>query len=243
MDLDADTPDRIDAGEQPRVCYLVPPATDAEPESRIRRFLEEVLIQPPGRLVLISTTGVYGDCRGEWVNEDQPTNPQTERAKKRTQVEKYCQNWALERKLSLAIFRVAGIYGPDRVPVEKLRKGIVLPQNRPDGFSNRIHVDDLVNACVAGLLGTAQGIFNVADGKPLRYRDYFNLVGEIWGLPGVKEANSNQSGAHISPAMQSYLRESRKIDNKRLLESFSLELQFKHPRQGLIACYEQTTTH
>ncbi len=239
IDLDATTPDRIDAGANSLVCYLVPPATDVEPESRIRRFLEEVLIQPPDRLLLISTTGVYGDCHGEWVNETRPINPQTERAQRRAKVEEHCQNWASENEMSLAIFRVAGIYGPGRVPVERLRRGFSLPQNQPDGFSNRIHVDDLMNACVAGLLGTSQGAFNVSDGHPLRYREYFNLVAEIWGLPGIDQTNVDESGSSVSPAMQSYLRESRRIDNSRLLESFSIELTYPHPRQGLIACYEQ----
>ena len=136
--------------------------------------------------------------------------------------------------MSLAIFRVAGIYGPGRVPVERLRQGIALPKIQPDGYSNRIHVDDLVSACVAGLVGDETGIFNVSDGHPMRYSDYFNLVAEIWNLPGVAELGTDEVDESLSPTMRSYLNESRKIDNQKLLDAFELELRHPHPRLGLM---------
>ena len=242
IDLDAASPERIDAGSHSTVCYLVPPATDTAPESRLRKLLEVVLMQAPDRLLLISTTGVYGDCKGDWVSEDRPLNPQSDRAKRRAAVEAYCRAWAAENKVSLAIFRVAGIYGPGRVPVQRLKQGFSLAKNQPDGYSNRIHVDDLVSVCVAGMFGTGTGAFNVADGHPLRYRDYFNLVAEIWGLPNVLEEQHEVAVDSVSPGMRSYLRESRKIDNRRLLETYAIELLFPTPRQGLLHCYRQVVT-
>ena len=236
IDLDSAPSTRLDIGKDSRVCYLIPPATEGDPESRFRVFVEQVLTEVPRRVLLISTTGVYGDCQGEWVDEQRPINPQTDRAKRRVGVEEYCTGWAETNGVSLAIFRVAGIYGPGRVPVERLRRGIVLPKNRPVGFSNRIHVDDLVTACVAGLLGDKKGTFNVSDGYPMRYSDYFNLVAEIWNLPGVIERAASEVDESLSPTMRSYLNESRKIDNQKLLDAFKLELRHSHPRQGLMAC-------
>lgn len=238
VDFDSDSPTRIKVGENARVCYLVPPGSDNAPEARIEGFFEKVLDSLPVRVVLISTTGVYGDCDGEWVDETWPLNPQTDRALRRSIVEKYCSSWAERHGVSLAILRVAGIYGPGRVPTERLQKGFVLPKSQSGSFSNRIHVDDLAAICVAGLAGDATGAFNVSDGHPLRYRDYFDLVAEVWGLPKVEQDNESESRDPISPAMRSYLRESRKIVNRKLLESFSIELQYPHPRQGLIACRE-----
>ncbi len=234
IDLDRDLPDRIDAGENSLVCYLIPPAVEGNPESRFQRFADDVMVNSPRRFLLISTTGVYGDCQGEWVDETRPLNPESDRARRRVEVEEYCISWAKEQNVSLAIFRVAGIYGPGRVPVERLRKGFALPEDSPGGFSNRIHVDDLVRACTAGLLGSGIGVFNVSDGHPTRYREYFTLVAQIWGLP--EAADGDDSGDSISPVMRSYLRESRKIDNRKLLETFSIDLKFPHPAQGLLNC-------
>ncbi len=238
IDFDSNTPTRIEVGENARVCYFVPPGSDSTPEARIEKFFEKVLDSLPVRVVLISTTGVYGNCDGDWVDETWQLNPQTDRALRRLEVEKYCSSWAEIHGVSLAILRVAGIYGPGRVPTERLRQGIVLPKSQSGGFSNRIHVDDLAAICAAGLAGDATGVFNVSDGHPLRYRDYFDLVAEVWGLPKVKGDDENVSRNQISPTMRSYLRESRKIVNQKLLETFSIELQYPHPRQGLIACRE-----
>ena len=234
IDLDSAPSTRLDIGKDSRVCYLIPPATEGDPESRFRVFVEQVLTEVPRRVLLISTTGVYGDCQGEWVDEKRPINPQTDRAKRRVKVEQFCHHWAEKNGVSLAIFRVAGIYGPDRVPVERLRRGIVLPKNRPVGFSNRIHVEDLVNACVAGLIGNEMGVFNVSDGHPMRYSEYFNLVAEIWNLPGVVERADSEVDESLSSTMRSYLNESRKIDNQKLLDAFQLELRHPHPRLGLM---------
>ncbi len=242
IDLDSASSNRLDIGKDSRVCYLIPPATEGDPESRFRVFVEQVLSEVPRRVLLISTTGVYGDCQGEWVDEQRPINPQTARAKRRVGVEEYCTGWAEKNGVSLAIFRVAGIYGLGRVPVERLRQGTALPRNQPDGYSNRIHVDDLVTACVAGLIRDETGIFNVSDGHPMRYRDYFNLVAEIWNLPRVFELRTDEVEESLSPTMRSYLRESRKIDNQRLLETFEVDLKHSHPRQGLTACRQLEST-
>ena len=238
IDFDSDSPSRVEVGENARVCYFVPPGSDSAPEARIKRFFEKVLDGLPVRVVLISTTGVYGNCDGEWVDETWPLNPQTDRALRRLKVEEYCSSWAERHGVSLAIFRVAGIYGPERIPTERLRQGFVLPKSQSGGFSNRIHVDDLAAICAAGLTGDATGAFNVSDGHPLRYRDYFDLVAEVWDLPKAEEDGESESRNSISPTMRSYLRESRKIVNRKLLDSFSIELRYPHPRQGLIACRE-----
>lgn len=238
IDLDSSPSTRIEISKNTSVCYLIPPAIDDEAESRFRVFAEQVLTEIPRRVLLISTTGVYGDCHGEWVDEQRPINPQTDRALRRVKVEQHCHRWAEENDVSLAVFRVAGIYGPGRVPIERLHQGIVLPKNQPVGFSNRIHVDDLVSTCVAGLNGVETGIFNVSDGHPMRYSDYFNLVAQIWGLPGVVERDADEIEHSLSPTLRSYISESRKIDNRRLLETFGVELKYLHPRQGLTACLQ-----
>ena len=173
---------------------------------RIRRFLGQVLAIAPIRLVLISTTGVYGDsCEGAWVTEDTPVNPQTDRAKRRHDAETFAQDWATRNGVELVILRVPAIYlcRPGRVPVNRIRQGLTLPPASENGYTNRIHVDDLAAVCVAASSPSVQsGIFNVSDGCPLRMIDYMNLVADVWGLPSVNESLDSKSLEQLSPAMQ-----------------------------------------
>ncbi len=233
INMDLPVPRRIRIKKDALVCYLIPPAREGQPEARFRRFVDEALVGTPARVVLISTTGVYGDCKGKWVDEKRPVNPQTDRAKRRHAVEQYCSQWAEENDVELVIFRVAGIYGPERNPFQKLVDGLKSPKRRKTGYSNRIHVDDLVTCCVAGLFGDATGVFNVADSYPMRYGDYFNIVAVLAGLPRIIELEDDELEDAISPTMLSYLRESRQIDNSLLLETFSIELQYPDSLSGL----------
>ncbi len=126
IDLDHPGAATIDADALTTVIYLIPPQDAAD--CRIRNFLQQVLTRPPGKLVLISTTGVYGHCDGRWIDESAPTNPQTQRAQRRADVEKFAQQWTAANQVQLTVLRVPGIYGPDRIPVERLRQGLKLPR-------------------------------------------------------------------------------------------------------------------
>ncbi len=238
IDLDKPGSAKIDSDALTTVIYLIPPQDAVD--CRIRNFLQQVLTLPPGKLVLISTTGVYGHCDGRWIDESAPVNPQTERAKRRVDVEKFAQQWTAANEAQLAILRVPGIYGPSRIPIERLRKGLTLPQRSKVGYSNRIHVDDLVGICIAAADSNRSGIFNVSDGMPLRMTDYMNLVAELWDLPPVKETDDPAESGGISDVMKSYIRESRKIDNRKMLAELDIELAYPNPRDGLLSCREST---
>ena len=239
IDLDHDSSCCISLDRDTVVFYLVPPPSKGSIDTRIRRFLGQVLATAPVRLVLISTTGVYGDCEGAWVTEDSPVNPQTHRAKRRHDAETFAQDWATRNGVELVVLRVPAIYGPGRVPVNRIRQGLTLPPASENGYTNRIHVDDLAAVCVAASSPSVQsGIFNVSDGCPLRMIDYLNLVADVWGLPSVNESLDSNSLEQLSPAMVEYLRESRKIDNRRMLQELSIELTYSNLRKGLEACLQ-----
>ena len=236
IDLDRPGAATIDSDALTTVIYLIPPQDAAD--CRIRNFLQQVLTRPPGKLVLISTTGVYGHCDGRWIDESAPTNPQTQRAQRRADVEKFAQQWTAANQVQLVVLRVPAIYGPNRIPVERLRQGLKLPRRASVGYSNRIHVDDLVRICMAAADSNVSGIFNVSDGMPLRMIDYLNLVAELWHLPPVRETDDPAELAAISEGMRSYIRESRKIDNKKMLAELGVELAYPNPRDGLLSCRE-----
>ena len=221
--------------------YLVPPNPQQSEDARIRNFLRSALNGKPGKLILISTTGVYGNCGGRWVNEQTAVNPQTDRAKRRADVEQYAQQWARQANADLAVLRVAGIYGPKRVVLERIRQGLKLPPRSESGYSNRIHIDDLVDICIAAANPQVSGIYNVSDGMPLRMIDFMNLAAEIWGLPPVQETSDAKSLGALSETMKDYLRESRKIDNTKVLRDTGIKLRYSDPRAGLAACRRDST--
>ncbi len=218
------------------VYYLVPPPREGIADSRVATFTRDVISGSPEKFVLISTTGVYGDCGGAWVDETAPLNPATDRARRRVDSEAKCRSWAQAAGIELVILRVPAIYGPTRVPTRRLREGVVLPPRQQCGYTNRIHVDDLVQICrLAGESKTC-GTFNVSDGTPMRMIDYFDLVAEIWSLN--KPATSPSATDGLSSAMAEYLRDSRKIDNTRMMEELKPNLAYSDARAGLMMCFE-----
>ena len=236
IDFDSDGVGSIAVERETTVIYLVPPDSQSETDTRIRQFFERVLNGSPDRLILISTTGVYGDCDGRWVDETSPLNPQTARARRRADMEQFATTWARRNEVQLVILRVAGIYGPGRIPVERVAKGLVFPPRSQTGYSNRIHVDDLVRVCVAFVQSNSSGTFNVADGNPTRMIDYMNLIADLWNLPKVIETSDPERLQHISPMMMEFLTESRKIDNKKLLNTLKSQLCYCDLRAGLESC-------
>ena len=237
IDLDQAQPAQLSIATNALIFYLVPPPIQCEIDARIRQFLENVLIGSPARFILISTTGVYGNCHGSWIDEKTPVNPESIRAKKRLDAENYATRWSKNSGVELTILRVAGIYGPDRIPVRRLKQGFVLPKKDKVGYTNRIHVEDLVRICMSASEHESGDLFNVADGCPLRMNEYYNFVAEVWGLPPVAESSDPSKLEHLSSAMWSFIRASKKIDNRYLLKTLEMTLLYPHPKLGLQACY------
>ena len=219
------------------IYYLVPPPNSGVEDLRLERFLENAVFGTLRKFVLISTTGVYGDCHGAWIDESTAMNPRTDRARRRMDAERRCTNWCERREVSLTILRVAAIYGPGRVPVDRIKQGIRMPTDEKCGYTNRIHVDDLVAVCTAASSLSAGKIYNVSDGHPMRMTEYFRLVAELGGLtpPEVVKGPISQLG-HGS-VMQQYLSESRKIDNRAMLRDLGISLAYQDVRKGLLHCF------
>lgn len=230
----------VDA-DQAHIYYLVPPGGSGRYDTRLEHFLNRTLTGVPRKFVLISTTGVYGNCDGQWVDETAALNPESDRARKRVHAQHVCEKWAEKNKIELVVLRVPGIYGPGRVPVNRIRSGLVLPPRKYCGYTNRIHVDDLVAVMMATAEQKTTGIYNVSDGTPLRMNDYFDLVAKVFSLhpPGTSEEAA--ALADLSPGLRSYLRESRKIDNTKMLNDLLPSLTYPDVESGLIACREASS--
>ena len=236
VDLDQ-VPLALDLATPDCLYYLVPPPAEGREDPRIGRFLQALGDLRPGRFVLVSTSGVYGDCGGDWVEESRPPAPREPRAWRRLDAERRCRRWCEQGGVDCAVLRVAGIYGPGRLPAARLRRAEPVLRAADAPWSNRIFIDDLVSACLAaGRDGAAVGVFNVADGRPGSMTDYFNRVADHLGLPRPPQIDRAEAERSLSPGMLGYLRESRRLSIGRLRRELGVEPQYPGLDLGLAAC-------
>ncbi len=232
--IDLDKPlDDIELTGQ-RVLYLAPPPRSGKTDTRMTNYLKSIEKQPPEKFVLISTTGVYGDCQGAWVDESTPLNPVAERAFRRADAERQVQQYCQRLNIPLVILRVPGIYGPGKIPLARINSGQPIVNKEDSPFTNRIHVVDLVNVCEQALLNNKiTGIYNVTDGHPGTMYEYFAGVAMAMNLPVPPAISLAEAKLQLSEGMLSYMAESRRIDNKKLLKDFELVIQYPKLQDGL----------
>jgi nucleoside-diphosphate-sugar epimerase len=185
---------------------------------------------PPSALVYVSTTGVYGDCHGEVIDELRPTNPQSTRAKRRVDAEQQLMAWADKTKTSLTILRAPGIYAADRLPIERLRSGTPAIAAEEDSYTNHIHADDLARCIVAALhhgpRNSDARVYNCVDDSDLKMGDYFDLIADFANLPRPPRLSRAAIEAQVSPAMWSFMSESRRISNARMKRELEFALRY-----------------
>ncbi len=209
------------------IYYFAPPPSTGKTDPRLESFLQTIGDQAE-RIVLISTTGVYGDSRGEWIDENTPTNPKADRAHRRLSAEQSLITWANKHNKQFMILRVPGIYAEDRLPLARLKKGLAVVNENEAGWTNRIHADDLAQACKAAMecKEHTNQIINVTDGNPSSMTDYFNQVADYAKLPRPPQISMKEAEATLSEGMASYLKESRRIKNNKMLNTLKITLKY-----------------
>ena len=217
------------------IAYLAPPPESGDSDPRLAALLAALGDACPAVLLYMSTTGVYGDTGGAVVTESSPLLPGSDRARRRVSAEATALQWAAERGVRCVILRVPGIYGPYRLPLERLRRAE--PAIRPEdaGPGNRIHVDDLVSTCVAALDGTGSGVFNVTDGDTASTTQYLLVTAELAGLPPPELVTLAEAQRRISPGMLAFLNEARRVDNQRMREVLGVKPVYADMRAGVTA--------
>jgi nucleoside-diphosphate-sugar epimerase len=223
------------------VYYLVPPPTHGTTGPRINNLLKTLNSNKrPDHFVLISTSAVYGDTKGVWVNEDTPPNPTTDRGHRRLHAENSLHQWAEKNHVTWTILRVPGIYGPGRLPVQALKQGRPVLLETESGFTNRIHADDLARICVAaGDLQSKPGLYNVSDGHPGTMTQYFNAIADVLHLSRPPVVTWAEASQVLSADMLSYLKESRRIDNQKMLRELKVKLLYPTLEAGLAASVDK----
>jgi nucleoside-diphosphate-sugar epimerase len=223
------------------VYYFAPPPDEGVTDPRMDAFVSAMTPSNlPRRVVLISTTGVYGDCHGEWVTEDRPPNPQADRARRRLAAETSLQAWSAKNGVPVVILRVPGIYGPGYLPEARLRSGAPVLREEESPFSNRIHADDLAQICIAAARHEhASLIYNVSDGHPSTMTDYFYRVADVLGIPRPPAVTMEEARRRLGEGMLSYLAESKRIDNRRMREELGVKLMYPDLAAGLASCFDR----
>ncbi|MEP7056957.1 MAG: SDR family oxidoreductase [Caldimonas sp.] len=222
------------------VLHLAPPPPSGRTDPRTANLLRALARgSRVRRIVYASTSGVYGDCAGARIDETRAPNPATDRARRRLDAETRLRWFGRAFGARVTLLRIPGIYAIDRPggdPRERIARGTPVLVASDDVYTNHIHADDLARACVAALhRGRAQRALNVSDDSELRMGDYFDLVADIHGLarpPRIARADAER---HFAPMAMSFLGESRRLDNTRLVRELRLRLRYPRVDDGLRA--------
>lgn len=230
-DLDAEAP----VLDPELLFWFAPPPATGEQDSRLRRWLEA---RPATRrIVYISTSGVYGDCGGRWIDEDEPLRPVSARARRRLDAETALAAHAAREATEVVILRVPGIYGPGRLPRERLAQGLPVVRDAESPYTNRIHADDLAEAALhAAAWGRPGAAYNVADGNPTTMCDYFTRCARLLGLPPPPQVSMEQAQGIFTPAMWSFMEESKRLKTGRMIEELRFTPAYPDLAAGLPSC-------
>lgn len=185
----------------------------------------------------LSTTGVYGDHAGGWVDETTPLTPATRRGQARVEAEAEWRALADRSGLPLHIFRLAGIYGPGRGPFEKVRDGTARRIVKPGQVFSRIHVEDIARVLEASIARPNPGaVYNVCDDDPAPPEDVLSFAAGLLGLPEPPAVDWRD--AELSPMAQSFYAESKRVRNDRIRDELGVRLLYPDYRTGLRALLE-----
>ncbi len=217
--------------------YLAPPPPAGDQDTRVRHFVDAIDTDaPPHHIIYISTSGVYGDTAGAWVTEQSPVRPAAARARRRLDAETVLHQWCQRHGVKLTLLRVAGIYGADKLPIKRLQQHTPTLREEECGYTNRIHIEDLVAICLAAASQQSEfELYNVSDGHPGTMTGYFNAVADALGLPRPPTITMEEAKGVLTPAMISYLGESRRLDNRKLLRELDIRLKYPSLKEGLQA--------
>jgi len=227
------------AGIADYVLHCAPPPGEGQDDPRTRRLLAALMQRAslPRRLVYISTTGVYGDCAGAWLDETRPLRPASARAVRRVAAENRLRRFGCRSGCRVSVLRAPGIYDSDaRLPLARLRKGEPVLAPEDDVFTNHIHADDLAHLLALALFrGRPNRVYNASDDSQLRMGEYFDLVADAVGLPRPPRLPRAALSERLSALTLSFMSESRRLDNGRIKRELRARLLFPCVADALAA--------
>jgi nucleoside-diphosphate-sugar epimerase len=215
-----------------RIVHLAPPQSDGIKDQRTRNLT--AILPEHATVVYISTSGVYGDCGGAWIDETRTVHPQNARAKRRVDAEQTLRAWARRAHGRLGILRVPGIYAADRLPLERLKQGTPALSADEDVVTNHIHADDLARVIAYALFRAAPSrIYHAVDDTNMLMGEYFDAVADAFHLPRPPRLPRSALEKIVSPMLLSFMSESRRLNNARLKSELGVQLRFPQVHEAL----------
>jgi nucleoside-diphosphate-sugar epimerase len=224
--------------EADHVLVSVPPGDDGDP---ILSAFGEALrgANKLREIVYLSTIGVYGDRAGQWVDEDASPEPDSTRGGARLIAERGWQSLGERNGASVAILRLAGIYGPGQNALVQVARGKARRVVKAGQIFNRIHVADIAQAIDAAFTRRASGIFNVADDEPSPPGDPIVFAAQLLGVGPPPEIAFAEAAPAMSPMALSFWQECRRVRNDKLKRELGVALHYPTYREGLTALFEE----
>ncbi len=230
------------AGLADLVLHFAPPSSTGHPgtpgDMRTRRLLAALGKGKslPQRIIYISTSGVYGDCRGERADETRTPRPGTARALRRADAERQLRAFGRRNGVTVGILRAPGIYAAGRLPLERLREGAAVLRAGDDVFTNHIHADDLaLIACAALRYARPNRVYNAGDDSQMKIGEYFDLVAERFSLPKAVRLPRGEAAGAITPGQLSFMGESRRLISRRIGKELKVRLRYPRVEDGIAA--------
>jgi len=216
--------------------YSIPPQGGGSIDLRARNFCAALERDQaiPAKIVYLSATSVYGDTEGQPVTEQSRTEPTSAMGKRRLDAEQFFQAFGDKHGVPVVILRVSAIYGKGRLPLMQINQGQPLLLEGLAKPSNRIHVDDLAQVCLAALT-RGSGIYNISDGHPASMTTYFNACADALLKPRQPQIDLEEARRVMPPLLFTYFMESRVVDNRRMLQELGIELRYPDMLQGIAA--------
>ena len=207
---------------------LASAAPDGSGDPFLHAARDQIMAARPEWVGYLSTTAVYGDHQGGWVDENSPVNPQSGRAVARVLAER---QW-LASGLPVQVFRLAGIYGPGRGPFEKVRDGTARRVIKANQVFSRIHVADIAATLLGSIRHPDPGaIYNVCDDNPAPPQDVLSYAAALLGLPEPPTVLFEE--AQMTPLQISFYAESKRVRNEKIKRELGVALTFPTYQAGL----------
>ena len=232
--FDRDHPLPLSAfAEVTHILLSVPPDEHGDPV--LDRHGDDIAALPDLKwLGYLSTTGVYGDRDGGWVDETAELRPSGERGRRRAAAEASWLDLWRRRRVPVHIFRLAAIYGPGRSPFDALRAGTAKRIDKPGQVFSRIHVEDLASVLLASIARPRPGaIYNVCDDEPAAPGDVVARAATLLGVPAPPLVSFDEAG--LSPMAKSFYDDNKQVSNTLIKTELGVELRYPDYRAGLAA--------
>ncbi|HEX7109278.1 MAG TPA: SDR family oxidoreductase [Aestuariivirga sp.] len=227
----------------PDVTHLlisVPPDEIGDPVLRLFQEQLQRLSKQLKWVGYLSTTGVYGDRGGDWVDEDSPLEPNTARGHRRLEAERSWLKLHSDCGLPVHLFRLAGIYGPGRNQLLTVLNGSAKRIIKPGQIFSRIHVEDIAGVLAASMAKPNPGrAYNVCDDEPCPPQEVVEFAANLLGLPVPPDIPFEQ--AELSPMARSFYADSKQVSDSRIKNELGYKLLYPNYRDGLRALSSQLT--